>query len=142
MKTEKVVLSFIAVLIGVLVAAIAFYLYQSTRVIKPTATKGASTSSSPTTPPTIENPLTISSPEDELVTEKRTIQISGKTDPQATVIISTEDEDKVVTPTSSGTFSTTATLSDGENEIVFTAFMPDGQESVVKRTVSFSTESF
>jgi len=142
MKKEQVVLSFIAVLIGILVAGVAFYLYQSTRTISQSQIQKAKNliTPSPTQAPAVI--LTVSSPENEDVVDKKTIVISGKTNPDAIVVITTAVGDQVVSPASNGNFSATATIDDGANIIEVTAIAQDGQETKVTRTITYSTETF
>lgn len=141
MKKEKVVLAFIAALIGLLVAGIAFYLYQSTKVVSPSKLK-TSQVASPTPTPTSENFLTANQPKDEDVVNKKVVIVSGKTSPDATVVMLTSLDQQVVNPSTDGDFSTTVNIDDGENVIEITAALPNGQQSTVKRTVTFSTEEF
>lgn len=141
MKTEKIVLSFIAILVGILVAAVAFYLYQSTKTIPSSKTKPVSPVA-PTTTPKSSIFLTIDSPKDEEVLDKRTVTVSGKTIIQAIIVISTQTGDQVISPTSTGTFSATVNIADLENQIEITAIAPNGEEVKIIRTVTFSTESF
>lgn len=144
MKKEKVILSFIAVLVGLFVAGTAFFLYQSTKKLPESDTKIVSKVSPAPKNKKYEQSvlLTIDTPTDESVTGDKTITIAGKTEPDAMVIISTELEDESVTPTRSGGFTTTTTLTDGQNQIVITAIAPSGKETKETRIVTFSTESF
>lgn len=141
MKTERVILSFIAVVIGLIVAGIAFFIYQSTRVIPsynvPTITLQKVT---PTPGPGVL--LTIDQPSDESVIQTRTITLSGKTAPQTTVVVNTGSDDEVVSPSQSGDYTVTLTLASGENEIVVTAIDPTGNETTKTITVTSSTEDF
>ena len=142
MKTEKVVLSFIAVLIGLFASGIAFYLYQSTKTIPQSEIKTISLVS-----PTPKNEksnvfLTLNKPKDEEVVSEKTITISGKTTPTATVVIVSEYTEQVITPAKNGDFSTTITLQDKQNYIEIAAIDPSGDEVTVSRTVTYSTESF
>lgn len=141
MKTEKIILSFIAVAIGILVSGIGFYFYQSTKTISPSKTKTISISKpSPTTPPSIF--LAVDNPKDEDVIDKKIINISGKTTADAVIVISTEANDQVIPPASNGNFSATATIGDGQNQIEITAIVPNGEEAKIIRTITYSTESF
>lgn len=144
MSKEKVILSFIAVLVGLFVAGVAFFLYQSTKKIPETEKQFAQdVSPTPIKKKNMDSfPLTIDAPKDGSVAEHKTITVAGKTDPHATVIISTELEDDVATPTTDGSFTTTVNLADGENQITITAIGEDGRETSVVRVVTFSTESF
>lgn len=142
MKTEKIVLSFIAVLIGVLVAAAAFYLYQSTKIVKTSQIKQATEKVTPTPAAKPTFSFSVETPTEGKVVDKRAIQLSGKANSDAILVVSTDDEDKIVVPTISGTFTTTVNLTDGENLIRITAFLPNGQETTIKKVVTFTSESF
>lgn len=141
MKKERVVLAFIAAIIGLLVAGVAFYIYQSSKTIHVP---------NPTTSPSVKNPaekiqnviLNLTSPQDESVINNKVVQVSGNTKPDATIIVLTELDQKVVTPSSEGDFSTTVNIDSGENIIEITAIAPNGEEKTIKRTVTFSTENF
>lgn len=141
MKTEKIVISFIAVLIGILVAGLLFYFYQKTKVIPPAQTKTITVlSPTPTPLPTIF--LTIDKPRDEEVVDVKTISIAGTTTADATIVISTNTDDQTVSPAKNGSFSTTVILQNGANRITVTAIAPNGEETSIVRTVSYSTENF
>lgn len=143
MKTEKVVLFFIATLVGLLVAGIGFYLYQSTKTIPTSKTEKpiVISSTSPTTSPSSVF-LTIDQPKDEDVVNKKIVAISGTTRSDAVIIILTESSQQIITPSLSGSFSTTATLHDGENVLEITAISPNGEEKKLIRTITFSNEDF
>ena len=120
MKKEKIVLSFLAVLFGLLVAGVAFYLYQSTKTISSSQTKTISI----TPPEVLKEPqksssifLTVDTPKDEDVSDTKTVSISGKTIPEATIVINTSTNDDVITPAKNGNFSTTVVLENGVNYI-------------------------
>ncbi len=144
MKTERIVLSFIAVLIGILVAGAGFYFYQSAKAIPSSQIKKISLSPKdqvrPTPPPATY--LSVDSPKDEDVVDSKTITISGKTAPDAIVVVSTKATDNVITPAANGNFSTSATIDDGVNEIQLTAIAPNGEETKITRIVTYSTETF
>jgi hypothetical protein len=141
MKAERLILSFVAILIGLLVAGGAFYIYQMTKALPADETK-AITISSPTPTPDSNKLLTISSPRNEEVVNKKTISVAGKTLPEATIIVSSESGDQVVKPTRTGDFSVTQTIGNDSNIIQITAVFPNGEESKVTRVVNFSTEDF
>lgn len=141
MKTEKIILSFIAIFIGLLAAGIIFFLYQTTKVIPPNKIKNI-VFQNPTPTPTNSVVLTLDNPKDEDVVDKKLITVSGKTSPSATVVISTNAADDVVTPSSTGAFSTTVTINDGQNQIEVVAIDANGTETHVIKTVTFSTETF
>lgn len=141
MRTEKVILSFIAVAIGILVSGIAFYFYQATKTVsqKPPVAKVSVT---PTKPPQPAFSLTISTPEDEDVVTSKTVKVAGKTNKDATVVVSTDTDDQVLTPAQDGSFNGTVTIGNGQNIIHFLAIAPDGQEIKITKTITYSTENF
>lgn len=141
MKKESIVLSFIAVLVGILVAGGAFYIYQLTKTIPGTNIKPVSITL-PTPTPSSSIFLALSSPNDESVVSAKTITVSGNTNPNSVIAITTQTNQQVVTPAQNGNFSATVSIEGGENLIEVTAIAPNGEEKVVKRTVTFSTEEF
>lgn len=141
MNSEKLVLSLIAVFSGLLVAFVIFFIYQSTKTISPNRiTTFNIKKPTPTPKPTIF--LTIDTPNDESVTANPTVTISGKTTPDATIIINNTDTDQVVNPSATGNYSITLDLSSGENLITITAVAADGSEINKKLTLTYSTEQF
>lgn len=141
MKKERVILSFIAVVIGLAVAGILFYVYQMTKTVSPTTPRqNGLTVATPT--PDSNHFLTITTPREEDIVSNKTITISGKTTPDATVIVSSNTDEQVVTPAQNGNFTLTQLLENGANQIQITAIFPTGEEKTVTRTVSYTTESF
>lgn len=141
MRAEKVILSFIAILVGLVAAGVAFYLYQMTKSVPISNSKTAVVSISPT-PPTQGNFLILDTPHDEEVTDKKTITISGKTKPDATIIVSTEDSDQVGKPTSDGSFSMTQAIPVGTTLLQVAAVFSNGEEKKTMQTITYSTEKF
>lgn len=141
MKQERVILSFVAVLIGLLAAGLAFYFYQSTKTV---STPNQITLNAPTPTPTPKPTvyISLSNPEDESIVSSKTLTVSGKTNPDATVIIYTDSTQQVIQPSTQGDFSTTITIGDGENLIKMTSILPSGETIMVQRTVTYSTENF
>lgn len=140
MKTEKILLSFVAVLIGLIVAGVAFYFYQSTKVLNGKNIGTVQLATPTPTPPTII--LTIDTPQDESTTDNKTLTLSGKTNPTATLVVSTPTGDLVIKPSSVGNYSTTITIGSGENDIRVTAIDPSGNQVEKVITVTFTTENF
>jgi hypothetical protein len=143
MKAEKVILSFVAVFVGLVAAGVAFYLYQTTKIIpdetKPAATKVAY---QPTSGPTNTDVFTLDTPQDEQVFDKNLVNIKGTAIKGATVTVSTDDTDQVVQPADNGDFTLTQTIPDGTSVMEFTVIFPDGTQKKIDRTVTFSTENF
>ncbi|MCL4353783.1 hypothetical protein M1615_04990 [Patescibacteria group bacterium] len=141
MKKESIILSFAAVLIGILVAGGAFYIYQMTKTISQNDIKPISIAL-PNPTPSSSVFLSLSSPSDESVVAERTITVSGSTDPSAVIAIITGANQQVITPAQNGNFSASVVIGNGENEIEVTAIAPNGKEKTIKRTVTFSTKEF
>ncbi|HSX08531.1 MAG TPA: hypothetical protein VLF93_00050 [Candidatus Saccharimonadales bacterium] len=144
MKAEKVILSFVAVFVGLIAAGIAFYLYQSTKVIPTSQTKPSATQVSiqPTKQPANTDIFTVDSPEDEQVFTQKLITVKGTAVKGATITASTDDNDQVVQPADNGNYTFTQTIPDGTSVIEFTAVFPDGTVKKIDRTVTFSTQNF
>ena len=134
------ILSAFAIVVGLLVALSAFYLYQRTKQIDTQKIKPISIVPTPTPKPSVF--LKIDTPGDEKVFDKKIISVSGKTVSGAIIVILSENSEEVLNPTGNGDFTTTITLENGENLIQITAIGPDGQDSTVERTITYSTESF
>lgn len=144
MKLEKVILSVIAIIVGLIAAAIAFYLYQMTKTLPESSNKPITINSAntPTPTPNDDNFLTVDSPKDESVFDTKTIKISGKTIPNSTIVVSTENNNQVVNPAQNGDFSLNETIGEGTSIIQVTAIFPNGNEKQVSRTVTYTTSSF
>ncbi len=141
MKKEKIILSFIAALIGIIVAISAFFLYQSTKKVDPNDIKKINIES-PTPTPSSSVFVTIERPTDEEVTDERIITISGKTVPNAKIIVLTESNEEAGVAASNGNFSTEITLDNGENIIEVSAIAENGEIAKTKLTITYSTETF
>lgn len=138
MLKEKIFLIVIAIFGGILFSVGLFYLYQKTLVSVPQTQPVQAPSPKPEPPPFF---LNIDSPQDEEVFEKRIVPLVGKTTPGATVVISLEDKEIVLTPSPEGDFSTNLTLFEGVNPIEIMAVTKEKTIREV-RTVTFTTESF
>ncbi len=141
MKQERVVLSFIMVLIGLVVAGGAFFFYQSTKAKAPQETQNQA-SISPTPIPDSGFFLQVNSPKNESIADRKTVTVSGKTTSDATVVILTISTQEVVKPSSQGDFSTNITIDDGLNYIKIQAIAPNGEVQTDERVVSYTTEDF
>lgn len=140
MKTEKVILSFGATLLGLVVAAGVFYFFQTTKATSPTTKVISITSPTPTPIPSIS--LTLDQPKDEEVIDTKTITISGTTRSDAVIAILTNGIETVITPSLSGNFSTQITVGTGQNIIDVISITGDGETKSIRKTVTFSEEDF
>jgi len=140
MKKERIALSFVAASIGLLVSGLIFFVYQTARTIPRTQRRVLITSPNPSPKPSIF--LTVESPKHEEVVDRRLVSVLGKTTKDATVVLSLQSTDYVLTPSSSGDFSITVAIENGVNVIEILAIAPNGEEAKEVRTVAYSTESF
>ena len=141
MKAERLILSLIAIFIGLLVAGGAFYLFQLTKQI-PNGASNITIKAKATPTPSSTNYLVLDTPQEESISKVKTITIAGKVVPKSTLIISNGTNDQVVDPSSSGSFSVTSSLDEDTTLFYITAIFPDGEERTLMRTVSFVTEEF
>lgn len=141
MKTEKLILSFIAALFGLLVAGIAFYFFQSTKTVTPNNTKAISFAA-PTPTPVPSVFLTLDRPKDEEVVTSKVLVISGKTITSGVIIVITETLEDVITPSTTGGFSTSVNLGEGQNVLEIISIAPNGESVTIKKTVTYSQEEF
>lgn len=136
---ERIVIIFIAVTLGLIITTFAFFLYERSKPA--TEQKSTSKTVQPTSQPN-SILLQITEPAPETVSEKRSITVKGTTDPENVVIISTNQEDTVATPTSQGAFSATISIDAGINKLITRSISPNGESVVDERVISFSPEDF
>lgn len=140
MKQERVILSFIMVLIGLLVAGTLFYFYQSNKKVPQIIT--AQLTPTPTPIASEKVKLSISSPSDESVVTNKNLTISGITNPGATVVIITGSDQDVETANSKGQYSGSITLSNDQNLITVISTLPTGESRQAQETITYSTSNF
>lgn len=140
---ERIIIVFVAVAIGLIVTTAAFFIYQSTRGVTKDTTNAKNQNKSTTTDRTSGKLfLTVDEPKDEAVFATRTIQLKGRTNSENTLIVSSNQEDTIATPTNDGTYAITLNIDVGTNKIIIKAVAPDGSSIEESRIVSFSTEEF
>jgi hypothetical protein len=142
MKSERIILSFVAIIVGLVVAGVAFYFYQMTKAVQEPETAKIGGAKTPSPTPDKNLFLSVQNPKNEEVVNKKTITVAGKTTATATIVVSSEIEDKVVKPAKNGDFTLTQTIGDGANLIQISAIFPSGEEKSVYRTVTYSAEDF
>ncbi len=138
---ERFVIIIIAIVAGLFITSAGFFIYQATK--KP-ADENISTNinASPTETPENSLYIKITEPADELITNKRTLQIKGSTNRNNTVIVSTNQEDVTGKPTNDGEFSITIEIDAGANIVTTRAISPSGDSVEDKRTITYSSEEF
>lgn len=141
MKKEKLILSFVAVVFGLLAAGGIFYILQAAKTT-PTNNTNIIALASPTPTPIPSVFLTIDRPKDEEVVTGKILTISGKTASNAVIAIITDSSEDVITPASNGNFSATVKIDNDQNIIQITAIAPNGESVTVNKTVTYSQEEF
>lgn len=133
----------IAIIIGfALGLVITFGIWTANKALKETAPKKEAPEEFveeqiPTPTPT--QLLVITSPEDNSISNKEKIEVSGKTFPQAVVVVLYEEGEKIIETDEEGNFNTEIALVGGANEITVTAYDKDGNEVSKSLTVVYST---
>lgn len=142
---ERILIVFIAGILGILITTAGFFIYQSAKALpEDTKEKKGPKSSLPDFKPQSKDksPFTISDPKEEAVVNKRSVEVKGKTDPTATIVVSSNQEDVLATPNMNGEFSATITIDTGVNPLNIQVIMPDGSTYSEVRTVTYSSEEF
>jgi len=140
MRREKLLLSAFAIILGIVVAIVIFYFYESSHQVKPSEIQKLSILSP--TPAQNSMLLVINNPLDQSVFTNRNITVSGKTAPGAKIAIITQTSEVAAVAANDGSFSTNVTIDDGQNILEVDAISTDGEMAKVTRTVTYSTESF
>lgn len=96
--------------------------------------------SSPVTTEPVSISLNLSSPDDNILVFESSILISGKTSPNATVILSLDEEDRIIEAKASGNFSDTVKLKEGVNNLIISTFDNQGNGKSESRTIYYSKE--
>lgn len=84
--------------------------------------------------------LEMTAPEDDFLSFKDEILVSGQTQKNLQVLISSSDHDLVLKSDTSGYFSTNFPLIEGVNDIKIAVFDPTGDSRTVEKIVYYSKE--
>lgn len=84
--------------------------------------------------------LDLNSPEDEILVNDKSVLVSGKTLPNASVLITDESKETATTADDKGDFSKVVTLDDGLNHLVITSFDSEGDSKTVNKTIYYSED--
>lgn len=140
MTKEKIILAVVAIIVGLIFASGVFYFYQKTKVLPPEEQKTVFVKPSPTPKPSVL--LTVDEPKDESIYDTKVVKVSGKTEPDAIIVVMTQSNEEVLNPSKNGDFSTTITLDFGANLMQITAVGKNGDTNTIERTVSYTNENF
>lgn len=136
----------IAVVLGIIVGlVITFGMYTANTAIQRKAQQIKDASPTPTPSSESQNEqlssIIIYGPEDNMLTDKDKVQLSGSTDPNATVIIFVNDKETVTLADAKGNFSVELSLVGGSNIITTIVIDANGKQNQDQRTIVFSTAS-
>lgn len=138
---ERLIIIIIAIVAGLFITGAGFFIYQSAQKTSADVLSTPKTAKD-TTSQQGQEMLKISEPSDGQLSEKRTLQVKGTTDPNNTIIISTNEEDVSGKPNAQGDFAITIDIDAGANEIITRSIAPNGDSTQDVRTVTYSTEDF
>lgn len=111
---------------------------QAVNKITPSETQTAA-KTSPTPIISQEFLLTVNSPEDDSISDKEKIVVSGQTGSGATLAIVFTDGEKIIQADDNGSFTGEITLIGGINQIEITAYDKNGHEVTKTISVVYST---
>ena len=123
----------------ILISALAFFggVYY---VLYPERFSAAVTEYLPVTKEPVSLFLEISSPEDDILVSDGNLVISGKSGPNATIIISGKDNDAGLQSDKNGEFSKVFPLSPGPNTIEIIAFDSEGNTKSAIKSVYYTDQ--
>lgn len=84
--------------------------------------------------------LELDGPDDNTLTFKPSLIVSGKTLPNLDVLISSNSDDQVVQTKTDGGFTATIDLKEGINNLSATVFDKTGDQKTIDRTIYYSKE--
>lgn len=131
-----------AILAGVVVGAVvAFGVWRANNALK--VKESQTTTPSQTSEPEIEKPefdITLASPEHlDVITDSPTV-LSGITNQNVWIVISSFESDYIIKSNPQGSFEEEVELTGGVNEILITAFDDNGNPAEEALTIVYSTE--
>lgn len=140
---ERIIIIFVALIAGLFITSAGFFIYQSTKNSAESEVPADITQETIPTPSTPDGIFVkIDQPSDESITSNRTVEIIGSTNPENTIIVSTNLNDVTGKPESDGKFAVEVDIAAGANIIVTRSVSPDGESAEDTRTITYSTEEF
>lgn len=135
LSTRTFIISHIAILLSGLIffGGLYYILYQD-------KFQPAMVEYNPVTEEPVSLFLEVSSPEDEVLVYEDNVVVSGKTGPDATVVIGGQDNDTGLQASKDGEFNKVFQLSPGPNILEITVFDSEGSSKTVTRSIYYSKE--
>lgn len=85
--------------------------------------------------------LTLESPKEDYISTESSVLVAGKSKSEATIVVSTNLSDYVLTASQDGSFSQEVDLEEGENVLTVTSYGPASKEETIERSVIYAKES-
>lgn len=139
---ERLIIIIVAIVSGLIITGAGFFIYQSTKKVNDAPAN--SNTSVTITPTENENKVfvRVAEPVDESLTNKRTLNLKGTTNPDNIIVVSTNLEDVQGKPSTEGNFSITVDIDAGANIVITKVIAPNGDSAQDIRTITYSTEDF
>lgn len=123
-------------LVGItILLVINYFLNNRSSVISGYSPSGKPVTMAPTT-----LTLEITSPNEDSLTFQPSVIISGQTNPNSNVLVSSQYQNKILQSQFDGSFSTVFELETGVNQITIATFSDKGDQKSISRTVYYSEE--
>ncbi len=139
---ERLIIIVLAIISGLVITTVAFFIYQNFISTTNTAQDRTIPDEKISPQPTENLLLEIAEPADGSLTDKRTISVKGATNPENIVIVSSNQEDNSGKATSDGNFSITIDIDAGANYLIVRSIAPDGSAIKKEIVVTYTTEEF
>ena len=143
MKVDKDII--LAIIIGIFVGGLtAFSVFFLPKFLSktPSQTENVETvmEEEPAPSPISSSFLTLENPQNEAIFSEDEITVSGKTTPNALVVIISPTDEETIEADDKGNFEAKILLEEGDNEISITAYTKDDEEQTESITVYYSEE--
>lgn len=140
MKKDVLIAVGVGFILGTVVALAATNLPQIIKSIKVPTVKQAP-SPTPEITTAVQNPqFSVDAPTDESIAETKTIDVSGHAKSGQTILMETENDQKVIESDNSGSFATKLNLVEGVNTIYFTVYDEEGSATTKAINVYYTSE--
>lgn len=136
MGKEKIITIVIGLVVGIALSGgiFLFWNYKDNLIKSNPTTKPQPQKTE--TPSATAAAIKLDSPEDNLITKEKSIEVSGHGQVQMMVLIVATAEEKTINVGQDGTFKTTVKLEEGENRISVIYFDPSPEPKSLDRTVT------
>jgi hypothetical protein len=136
MKKEVVIAVVLGVIVGLIIT---FGIYTANAALQKRARQLSATPSPTPLTNDQKSSIILFSPEDNMLTDKDALSVSGTTTANALVVIFVNDKEHLTTADDKGNFSEEVELTGGSNILTVVATDPSGKQEQVQRTVVYST---